>query len=308
MSWHYLYHGLSVRSEFPLPEWSVFERGNFGELPAEDVSIRLAPPAAERAEAAGEYRLFAKQAGWFIVRGGREILMTPLPDSRDRRLGEAETVGRGARAFLLGSAWGALLYQRGALLLHASAVRIRGGAVAFCARRGLGKSTLAASFSTLGYPLLSDDLCCVRLSPNEPARLFPSVPRFRLCGDAVAKLGWTSSPPAPDHRHSGKYHHYMTAGAAAEVPLRRIYLLGWGDTHIHRLHGFTALTRLIAAGTWRGRLLISTGDPAGHFNRCAQLLRDVECYEFRRPHDLHRLRETTLHLIEHIPGFEARSA
>jgi hypothetical protein len=284
--WRYRYHGLLVSSEIRLPEWSAFEFTGPASAANADADIRVESPDAEVPAIDGEFRFFAKQAGWFIVRGGREIRLIPAgpPEAN-----EAEPAARRRRAFLLGSAWGALLYQRGALLLHASAVRVDNGAIAFCARRGFGKSTLAAVLTTLGYPLMSDDLCCIRMSPDGP-RVYPSIPRFRLCGDAVAKLGWNGTHADFDNLPTGKYHHYAaTPGVQGDLPLLRIYMLGWGPPEIHRIRGFAALTRLTSAGTWRGAMLVRTGDPAGHFSQCAQLLREVDCFEFRRPRDLELL-------------------
>jgi len=71
------------------------------------------------------------------------------------------------RLYLLGSAWGALCYQRDLLVLHASAVRVDGRAVAFCGRPGMGKSTLAAWLAESGHALVSDDLARFETLPRE---------------------------------------------------------------------------------------------------------------------------------------------
>lgn len=51
-----------------------------------------------------------------------------------------------------------VLYQLGVPSLHASAVEIDGGAVAFLGMAGRGKSTMAAAFVRRGFRLLADDL------------------------------------------------------------------------------------------------------------------------------------------------------
>ena len=50
-----------------------------------------------------------------------------------------------------------VLSKRGKLVFHASAVEVAGGAVAFVAESGRGKSTLAASFAINGCRFLTDD-------------------------------------------------------------------------------------------------------------------------------------------------------
>jgi hypothetical protein len=51
--------------------------------------------------------------------------------------------------------------HRGDLVLHASAVAVADGAVAFLGQGGAGKSTLAASFWAHGHPLVADDAVLV---------------------------------------------------------------------------------------------------------------------------------------------------
>jgi hypothetical protein len=52
---------------------------------------------------------------------------------------------RTAALWVLGPAMGVLLQQRGVLVLHASAVTMDGGVVAFLGHSGWGKSTMAAA-------------------------------------------------------------------------------------------------------------------------------------------------------------------
>src|SRR3954452_13107517 len=49
------------------------------------------------------------------------------------------------------------LSKRGKLVFHASAVEVVGGAIAFLAPSGRGKSTLASGFAVTGRPFLTDD-------------------------------------------------------------------------------------------------------------------------------------------------------
>lgn len=63
------------------------------------------------------------------------------------------------------------------LVLHASAVRIGHGVVAFVGASGAGKSTIAQFFAERGYQLVSDDLLPVRFEPKPGApaygRMYP---------------------------------------------------------------------------------------------------------------------------------------
>jgi hypothetical protein len=128
----HLYHayGLGIHSAVPLPELVAV-----GELEVDVViqlgRIRSSPLATFGTGrnfhiAEGEAYLFWDQVGTFLVRSGREIIIEPSPGVEERLL----------RLPLLGTVFAILLYQRGALVLHSSAVSVNGVAIAFL---GLGK-------------------------------------------------------------------------------------------------------------------------------------------------------------------------
>src|SRR6185436_12200791 len=89
-----------------------------------------------------------------------------------------------------GPATAAILYQRGILPLHASAVLIDGELVAFLAPSGTGKSSLAAAFVTDGAVLFADDLLAVRLgTPDGAPWAFPGSTRLRIPPATWAAIG-----------------------------------------------------------------------------------------------------------------------
>jgi len=280
--WRYLFHGLDVISNVVLPEWEPFERKVWSGESQVTISVITECVDYERASVPEDgYRFFVDEIGWFRVRGGREIAAWPLPRAAIRRV----------RVFLLGSAWGALLYQRKRLIIHASAVQIGDGAVAFCAGRGEGKSTLAALLGECGHRSVSDDLCCLSLEGSAPM-IYPSMPRARLWRDAIEVLGWGRSGSEPDSVRPGKFQYARQGSAPVDpLPLRGLYILAWGHAGINRLTGFAALTRFVSAAQWRSDLLMTVGNPADHMQQCADLLRQVPLSEFRRPRDLPTARE-----------------
>jgi hypothetical protein len=58
------------------------------------------------------------------------------------------------------------LRLRGDLVLHASAVRVGGAALAFVGASGMGKSTMATVLCAAGHPLLTDDVLRAQLTPD----------------------------------------------------------------------------------------------------------------------------------------------
>jgi len=89
--------------------------------------------------------------------------------------------------YLLGPVLGFVLRLRGVTCLHASVVAIDGVAVALAGPAGAGKSTAAAQFAGMGYPVLSDDIAT--LEPAGAGFLVqPSPARLRLWPSSVEHL------------------------------------------------------------------------------------------------------------------------
>jgi hypothetical protein len=172
--------------------------------------------------------------GRYEVRAGTQISIQPAAAARADALS----------LFVLGTAWGALLYQRGELALHAGVVAIDGGAVAFCGPSTAGKSSTVAWFAGRGHPVLSDDLCRVEIRPGSLPRVWPSAPHLKLSAEAALRTGYRVPCSGLDPREP--------------LPLRAVYLLEWGDSALSRLRGITALQRFQAEAGYRPELLVGT--------------------------------------------------
>jgi hypothetical protein len=281
--WHYAYAGLRVTSELLIPEWAAFEQ------PAsfDDADVLIALGSTQTSEVsktsevwitADECRFHIPEAGDYWVHHGREIIVTPAPGAGAREI----------RLFLLGSAWGALCYQRGILAFHSSVVLAGDCAIAFCGETGSGKSSVAAWLIARGYRLVSDDLCRFEVAAGQ-ARVYPSAPRLKLWRDALDVMGWSAEGLERDHFRMDKFHLDLTGFwkpvRSVPLPLCAIYLLEWGEPGIARLTGMTALRRLVAEATYRGELLEPMGQVAAHWQRCAELARHVPIWKFARPRD-----------------------
>ena len=121
-----------------------------------------ASEAGTNFEVSGDrFLLHVPRGASFLVEGGSRITY--------RR---NDTSDRDVALFLLGSAWGALCYQRGLIPLHASAV-IRDGQVhAFTGPSGAGKSTLVAALSRSELDFFTDDVLIIDPERIEPGRSF----------------------------------------------------------------------------------------------------------------------------------------
>ena len=89
--------------------------------------------------------------------------------------------------YLLGPILGVVLRLRGVTCLHASAVAVDDKAIALVGTSGAGKSSTAAAFARLGFPVLSDDVVALT-DLGDGFAVQPAYPRIRLWPESVASL------------------------------------------------------------------------------------------------------------------------
>lgn len=273
----YALFGLTIVSDIPLGLPAA------GDGAGVDVTVaegRIPVPRAGRpgySEVEGGTLLTVDKVGRFLIRGGAEILVEP-----------AETASaRNIRLFLLGSAFGALLHQRGLMPLHANAVILDGHAFAFCGHSGAGKSTMAAWFHDRGAPILADDVCVIGFGEDDTPLAYPGVPRLRLWRQALE----VSGRQAEDYHRSfddlDKYDVPIAAGARTEpAPLAAVYLLGKAPEDAvaattTRLTGVAAVETLVS-NTYRGGYLQAIGGTAAHLAACVRIARSVPVFSAQR--------------------------
>lgn len=156
------------------------------------------------------------------------------------------------RAFnIYGPGMGMIFKLRAEAVLHASVVAIGGTAVAFAGVSGVGKSTLAATFEKLGYPVLSDDLCVLHVSESGEFYIPPGPPRVRLLPDAAAALYGTAASQLPATADGTKLEqtlHWVDGKSLPlPLPLGAVYVIvGRGErAAIEQMRGAQSLLMLL---------------------------------------------------------------
>ncbi len=288
--WHYYYAGLRVTSEVELPEWHIFESADWHD--DAEVTIRVDRQAwSEHAPGItpDRYSLHIEGIADYCVRGGREIIISPQPDAGAREI----------RLFLLGSAWGALCYQRGILVLHAGVVQHGGRAIAFCGPSGAGKSSIVAWLVAHGDRFVADDLCRFDMEGDVPC-VYPAAPHLKLWRDALTNLSWSEDGWERDHFRMDKFRLPLLRDREdARLRLSAIYLLEWGEPHVLRLTGIAALRQFVESATYRGELLEPLDLVAAHWQRCANLAQRVPIFQFVRRSDWATMDAGMARLLEH---------
>ncbi len=148
------------------------------------------------------------------------------PDGREIDAQVPSGVGEATfRHLLLDQVLPRVLSHRGMLVVHGAAVSIDGKAVVFLGETGEGKSTLAASFSSAGFPLLTDDGLVLRLIEDRVMCL-AGYPGLRLGPGSLSKVLPGSTVGFPMAQYSGKTRVEAPGGfVPGEQELGGIYVL-----------------------------------------------------------------------------------
>ena len=255
-----------------------------------DVSIRLGatPETLPNVESQGpgfqaspeRFLLNVEGTARYLVCEGREILVDPAPG------GDAEDV----RTFLFGSAFGALFHQRGLLPLHASAIQVGDGCVAFLGSPGEGKSAVAAAFALRGHRVLTDDVCVVSVGDGKASLAFPGLPYVKVCEDMARSLGMDPEafPRAPGEL--GKHRIALQDRfSRIPLPLLRAYLLSSADCQDIKTELLEGAGKafVFVLHTYRRPFLAGRRQKADHFAKCARLGSQIVLKWIMRPRSPH---------------------
>ncbi len=302
-SHRYAAFGLGIDSEVLLPEMAKSEQ------PA-DIRIRLAeveaPPANHDVQHWSQVvdsavYLYWEGVGKFLIREGTDVVVDPDPKVPMERL----------RLFLLGPTMGVLLHQRGLLVLHASAVSINGGAVAFMGGKRWGKSTIAATLHDRGHELAADDLLAVDPTRNEPT-IMPGFPQLKLWPDSLNAIGQDPANLRKLHPVLEKREYPVTTRfSSSALALKSIYVLDEGtEPAVEALEAPAALQQLISHW-YCARFSYETLQALGtesHFLHSAQIIRQTPVYVLRQPRSLSALPDVARVVETHFQTTDAKPA
>lgn len=188
----YKIYGLNIDSEVELLQLEKGDDSSFvdvqirqGDCKSEVISFLQEKDATKRRYEIGlDYSCFENKGGFYIIRGGREIIF-------ECREGYTPALISG---WILGYAMAMLLLQRKILAIHCSAVAIPdkdrnggfepAGAVLISGVSGAGKSSLTRKLLERGYHIMADDVAAVKFD-GEKALVFPAFPYQKLCRNEV---------------------------------------------------------------------------------------------------------------------------
>jgi hypothetical protein len=274
-------YGLRIHAALRLPE---LRESTIGEEVDAIVTPMEEVPALPTSEAGlivwpqeDEVVLQWKHFGTYRVRGGRRLEYAPARD----------VAADAVRVPLLGVCMGLLLHQRGLLTLHASAVAVGDGAVAFVGAKGAGKSTTAAAFLRRGHPLVADDVVAVDLDEGGVPTVSPGLMTVKLWPPSLAAVG--VDPHTVPRLHDGVEKRILRADevpSAGPLPLRALYVLEEGEElALEPVRARDAFVEVVRH-TYATRFIGPVVREADLFRRCTRFLQSVPVRRLVRPNDL----------------------
>ncbi len=280
---NFFYHafGLVIGSQVECPELLPA----VGQ-PTPDVLIRLdtAPSHLDHGMAlggwiegcAGQILLKIANVAHYWIHDGREIVVDAAKDASPEDI----------RIYLLGSAMGAVLHQRGLLPFHGSTICVDRQAITFSGPSGIGKSTLAAALVGRGYQMLADDVSAISFTAQGIPMVNPGMPQLKLRDDSGHQLGRDSSSARPLGNHAGKYGYPEHAAFITEaLPSKAIYILGkhaeddFKEIPLKGVDKFHALR----INTYRPSFVKAMGLELTHFDLLKKLASHIDVRVLLRP-------------------------
>jgi len=295
---HYRISGLNVASEIALPG----AKRRPAQTGRAEVRIRLA--AVPRAlstggmsgpdwQMAGEsFLLRVPKVARFLVRGGREITVNLEPGA----------TRHDASAFVLGTAFGILLHQRGALVLHASAVARNENAIAICGPSGAGKSTLAAALCQRGCAFVADDLAVVGLDGGRQPVVLPDGRQLKLWSKAIGQLDLEDRKGDAVRVTLDKFHVAPDGNATAAPRLAAVYVLREaGPTLNDGIEGLALpdAMRALDHQAYGPGLRAMIGRKADLLAQSAAVLSHTKVFLLTRTRSFEHLADTTARVLAH---------
>ncbi len=179
----YTAFGLTIASQIQLPELfpvqadaPVQVKISLGQVPQTLDDSLLKNPWYE--VSGNAYLLHVEGIADYYIQNGDTITIAPNEAASQEDI----------RVFLLTSVIAQLLHQRGAFILHGSAALIQDKAVLFLGPTIVGKTSLALELYQQGYPIVSDELCAIRMEMGK-AVILPGIPRLTVWKDTLERAG-----------------------------------------------------------------------------------------------------------------------
>jgi hypothetical protein len=218
--YHYKSFDLQITSEIECPELCPGDNCvpdvtiQYGQVP--EIEINDTEDSFSYQISPKQFLLDIKDTARYCVSGGDRITI-----QRDEKI-DYDAI----RVFLLGSAFGMLLYQRGILPLHGSAIHFNNAGVIFVGQSGAGKSTLASAFGKRDYQILADDVSAITFSDDGLPYVTGGTNHLKMWEDSLNYIGEDPQTLKNVHKEYTKFKVDMGSQfCPLPTPVRYVYML-----------------------------------------------------------------------------------
>lgn len=222
-----------------------------------------------------DFLLNVENIGSYRVQNGEKVTISPSNKS----------ILTEFRIFLLGSVFGVLLFQKGFLPLHGSAIRTNKGAIIIAGESAVGKSSLAASLAKIGYPILSDDISAINFEMSGLPMVQAGLPYLKLWKDVLNYFHDSKSMKRV--RPSLEKYIFPLENNFSFTP-SRIHKLVFLTTNNSTNFIFEEITGAmkfdyLKAVVYRSRFIEGLGLKENTFQQLAKLANSTKTFEIQRP-------------------------
>lgn len=275
----YMAYGLNISSDICFPE--LMPASGIGDVNiiCDKVPTEILKPIVKNKTyqiSTNQLLFYVEGVGHYYVENGNRIVVQP---------DEHADTGK-VRLFVLGTAFGALLLQRGILPIHGSAVVIDGLCIIFTGVSGAGKSTLSSAFRKKGYPFLADDISVITLDEGRLPWVQPAYPQQKLCRDSVQMMGDDISFLKQVDEDTDKYavpvlkhFQHLPVRLAAICELRPYDCCSIGISQVFGTEKLQVLMKNI----YRVELLRWFGQKQEFFKQCLDVAKDTAFFRMIKP-------------------------
>lgn len=306
----YLLYGLAIESEFPIyglmPASDVFTPDVVVELGKVPRGLRSPRQRVSWIEYARGVCLFdIPDVARFLIQDGMRIRIQIAAQDESSSL---------LQAYLVGTAFAAILHQRGLLPLHVGSVESPLGTVAFNGESGAGKSTLSCSLArNRGWEIRADDVAVVEIK-GEFMKLLSGPARARLCPDAASLLSLTEKDYISKHGSGGKVVVDFERIASGVSPAENLVESEWkfliclgfhekAEPEFELLEGIDKF-KAVREAIYRPFLAEWFQDPSELFAMLADISRRLTVIRFCRMRSLERFDLNSRALVQFLQDLE----
>ena len=303
MTRFYKLYGLLVESEIEFVEAEEVTATS-----ESDAVIRLGLPpewVIREYKEEGKFSSLSDQCAWFrvyeeiliYVENGRNAVVWVLNESMSKEY---------LNTYVLSGVFTFLMFQRGYVVIHGSALEYKGGVFVVSGPSGSGKSTTAAELlKDDSFRFASDDLSAIRVIDGK-CILFPGPPWQKLLPDAHAR-----QEDSDDGEYvfldecGGKFAKRLRSGYINEpTELKHIFYISKEDRDllkIEEVKGSDALN-LLTHNLFRGEIISTLGVSPEKLMNYLAIVSSVKIYDIERPKGKDTLSELTGKIKEIVCG------